>query len=218
MKFQFSIRTALKRAWHIYKTHPTFFLLLSVVMVILNVSARGKGSILVNIVAVAAAIIWSYVWLSAALAAVDGKEERLTIRAIGTHFPSFRQVLKLLGVELLAGLIIVAGTILLIIPGIYCVVRLAFTNLSFVDRQGKIRETVRYSWNLVKGGTFWTVLLVVIVMAALLLLGAVFFGIGLLLTYPIAILLLTQLYRELTTHHEQQIIVQPAEIAQVAAE
>jgi uncharacterized membrane protein len=220
MKFKFSISDALKSSWALFAAHPWFFLLLSVVMAVLNISARADHFIVVTILAALAALVWSYVWLSATLAAVDGKTDLLKVSALTKHFPTARQFFKLLCLGILSGIIIFCGLILLILPGIYFMIRLSFANLAFVDRQGSVKQSLRYSWHLVTGDVFWKVALVLLVVIAIVLVGALLFGIGLLISYPIALLLIAHFYRALSVHQQaqQEIVQQPTEIAPVSSE
>jgi membrane-anchored glycerophosphoryl diester phosphodiesterase (GDPDase) len=217
MPFHFSIRDALKKSWTLYKTNFWYFSVLALGIVILNISPKEE-SILLSLVTVIAALIWSYVWLSSTLAAVDEKTDLLKLGAIGKHFPSLKQAWKFLLLGILVGLIIIGGLILLIIPGIYFMVRLAFTNLSMVDQKGNVKGSIKHSWKLVQKDVFWTVLLTMLLVLVLTILGAIAFGIGFLITYPIAMLTLTQLYRTLVARPAQEVIVQPVEIPAEAAQ
>ena len=213
MKFHFSIRTALKESWHIFATHLLFFIVLSVVMLVLNVVSHEGENVFVSILIGIAIIIWSYVWLSAALAAVDGKNDLLQLSAIHQHFPSFRQFWKIIAIGILSAVISLVGFILLIIPGIYFMTRLAFANLSYVDRQAGVRQSLRYSWYLVRKEVFWTVLLTLIVCLVISVAGIALLWVGFLVAYPISMLLITKLYRTLTLNHPpQEVVLQPLEV------
>jgi membrane-anchored glycerophosphoryl diester phosphodiesterase (GDPDase) len=121
---------------------------------------------------------------------------------------------------LLGGIIIIGGFILLIIPGIYIAIRLSLANLSFIDKNEGIKKALRSSWDMIKGGTFWTAVLVMITSVFLYMIGIVLFGIGILVTYPLAMILMAKFYRALTVAHGQHsvvaetttTVVQPAEI------
>lgn len=215
MKFNFSIRTALKDSWQLFIKHAGFFIGLAFVMIIFSAfshthHSRGPLDVVLTVVVVIATILWSYVWISAALAAVDGKEAVLNFKSLSVHMPTIKQFFMLIFVGIIAGLIIAVGFVLLIIPGIYFLMRLTFATTSYVDRQGSIKQSLEYSWHLVKGTIFWTVFLVLIIEVVLMILGAITI-IGSLVTYPIALLLMTHLYRALTIHHRNLATQTPAE-------
>ncbi|MEO5645980.1 MAG: hypothetical protein ABIO57_02835 [Candidatus Paceibacterota bacterium] len=208
MKFTFSIRAALHKSWDLYVKHILFFIGLAFIMVLFSIFSNYHHShstpdVLLTIIVVIATILWTYVWIHAALAAVDGKEELLNFRSIAAHMPTARQFFGLVVVGVLVGIIVGVGFILLIIPGVYFLTRLAFANTAYVDRQQGIRKSLRYSWKLVTGKVFWTAFLVLIMEVGLMILGALPAMLGMLITYPIGILLMTRLYRDLSTYHAQ---------------
>lgn len=213
MKFQFSIRDALKESWQIFTAHPWYFIVLAFVSLILNLVSRGEH-VIIAVLVIIASIIWGYVWVSSSLAAVDGKHDMLQFSMIEKHLPSFTQFWKLIAVGVLSGLIIIAGTILLIIPGLYFMIKLSFANLAFVDRQGKITDALKYSWNITKGSRqFWKTVLVLLTIIGLVILGLIALGVGILIAYPLAMLLIAKLYRALEQQMPaQDVVVQPEEI------
>lgn len=206
MSFTFSVRTALKKSWNLFAARPQFFMVLAFVMVVFSAfSDSKKGGDPLNIaltaLVVIASILWSYVWISVSLAAVDGRNDVLNLRSISKHMPSVRQFFALIGVGICVGIVVILGFVLLIIPGIYLLVRLSFSNTALVDREQGVVASMKYSWGLVKGKIFWTVLIVFFVQLMLFVVGTIPFMIGLLITYPIGMLLMTTLYRDLTVFH-----------------
>ena len=214
MKFNFSIRTAIKESWAIFLQAPWFFVTLSLLMALFNfVGGEDTPSVFVFL-AVIASIILAYVWLSVVLAAVDGKTDMLQFSQLRTHLPSWRGLAFFIIIGIVAGLFKILGFIALIIPGIYIMTRLMFVNIAFVDRKGGVMQTLRYSWHMVKGDAFWTAFLTGIVSFGLVILGILLLGVGFLVLYPISKLLIAKLYRALSLHHEEQsLIVQPEELA-----
>jgi hypothetical protein len=212
MTFNFSIRTALKDSWKLFSRHWGFFIGLAFIMIIFSTFSHSHHSyqsldVALTVIVAIATILWGYVWISASLAAVDGKEDILNFRSLSVHMPTLRQFFMLIIVGIVAGLIIAVGFILLIIPGIYFLIRLAFASTAYVDRNGGVKESLEYSWHLVKGKIFWTVFLVLIIEIALMVFGAITI-IGWLITYPLALLLMTHLYRALTIHHRNTLAAQ----------
>ena len=216
MEFEFSIRATLRSVWPIFTKNIWYFGALSLVMVVINLLSKTHASPVWTLVVFVASIIWTYVTISSVLAAIDGKEQMLRFDSLKLHLPTFRQFIKLFGLTLASFVMVVAGFIMLILPGIYFMIRLLFSNFAFVDRQGSIIQSMRFSWRLVKGEIFWTVFLAFMVTVTLILLGLFLFGIGILVTYPIAMLFLAKLYRELVSHQPKaQVVEQPKEISPV---
>lgn len=83
----------------------------------------------------------------------------LTVRAaqnktvnLGEVWEEFKaKAWRLIGVEILFGLIVVVGLILLIIPGIYFIGRLIMAPIILVDQNTGIREAINRSWDLTRG-------------------------------------------------------------------
>ncbi len=164
-----------------------------------------------------------------------------TVQGLFKHLPTVMQWLKVFGVSIIVslpimvalGLLVTFGIvglpllfmgvgltisigaaylILVVIPVIYVSTRLMFATISFVDRQKGVRDAIRYSWSITKGTKFWTIFLTVVVLAILLILvGICTFGFGLIVAYPIALLVVIQLYRALeggnTTEAVEPVVV-----------
>jgi uncharacterized membrane protein len=204
MPFNFSITKAFKDSWKMFKQHWAFFMGLAFVMIILNLFTQDHHhNALLLILVCIAAVIWSYVLISVSLAAIDHKNDILNFKSLSVHMPTGRQFLMIIAIGLCAGIIVAVGFVLLIIPGIYFLTRLIFANTAYVDRQGSVRQSLEYSWHLVKGKIFWTVFLVLIIEIALIAGGTILFLVGALVTYPLAMLLVTHLYRALTVYHKK---------------
>lgn len=215
MEFHFSIREALRDSWTLFKTHWQFFTSIAAVVALLNILGGGKRTpILVSLILGVAAFIWSIVMMKISLAAADGKAELLSFSSVKEMFPSWQQILGMAGVGILGGLLILAGLVLLIIPGIYVAFRLGLANLSYIDRGEGIRKALRHSWEITKGPIFWTAVLISLVSLVLYIVGIIFFGIGILVTYPLALILMAKFYRAATAHHgvAQTVVPQPQEI------
>lgn len=215
MEFNFSIKGALRESWELFKKHIWFFVGLSAVTAVLNLLGGAKKvPNLVVFVLMIATFVWSIVVMKISLAAADNKEELFSFSKIQSVLPDWKQILGILGVGILGGLLVLCGLVLLIIPGIWVAFRLSVANLSYLDKNEGIRKALRTSWNMTKGKIFWTAVLVGLVAGLLYIVGLIVFGIGILVTYPLAIILMAKFYRALTTYHghASEVVVQPAEI------
>jgi len=92
------------------------------------------------------------------------------------------------------------GTILLIIPGIYLFVRLQFFGYYIVDKNASgtnvIIESLQRSWELTRG-IAGKVFLLDLAFLGLIILGAIPFGLGLLIVVPLIVLTLAYVYRRI---------------------
>ncbi len=210
--FTFSITDNIRTAWATFKRHAWFYVGITIIMGLLNIpdSLKEEQHIVLTIAISIVSIVFSYMLLSIFLRAVDGKDEVLRFSALRTHLPTFHQFLMIIEIGILVGLAVLGGLVLLIIPGIYILVRFSLAQFAYIDRNGRAINALRYSWKLVTKDVFWTVLLTLLTAIVLIVVGAVFFGIGLLVTYPIAMLLIAQLYRALTLRSE---ITEPVIVA-----
>jgi membrane-anchored glycerophosphoryl diester phosphodiesterase (GDPDase) len=215
MEFNFSIKGALKESWELFKKHIWFFISLSAVTAVLNLLGGSKKVPgLVVFILMIVTFVWSVLVMKVSLAAADNKEESFSFSKIKSFLPDWKQALGIVGVGIIGGLLVLCGLILLIIPGIWVAFRLSVANLSYLDKNEGVRKALRTSWDMTKGKIFWTAVLVGLVAGFLYIVGLIVFGIGILVTYPLAIILMAKFYRALTVHHghTSAVVVQPAEI------
>lgn len=100
-------------------------------------------------------------------------------------------------VSLMAALIIFAGTILCIIPGIIAAIGLMYAYSFLADRNITWSEALSSSWNLVKA-RFWDHLVLAIALLGINILGALACGIGVFVTGPLSAIAITVAYEDLT--------------------
>jgi len=213
--FTFSISAAIQSAWQVFTRHLRFFVVLGIISILFMYAGDSdRMPLWITMVANVGSLLWSVVWLKASLAAARNDESRLSLVALRDLLPTLREAGMLVGIALFTVLIVLCGLILLIIPGIYVAIRLAFGNLAYLDRREGIQKSVRYSWDITKGTRFWTAALTVIVVILFGITGALFFGVGLLIAYPICMILMAILYVRLSAYHGamMEVIEQPLEI------
>lgn len=214
MEFTFSITQTVKDAWTLFKLHWKFFVGVTLVVFVLNLLGGEKIPGIIQFIAFIGSIVWSIVMMKISLFAADAHEQELSFSRIKSMLPHWKQVLGIIGVAILSLLIVLGGFVLLIVPGIYFAFRLSFSYLAFLDRHEGIKKSLRYSWDITKGSVIWTVILTSIVSGLLYLVGFILLGVGILVTYPIAMILMAKLYRTLSARNSGHMAVapQPAEI------
>ncbi len=213
--FSFPIRKNLRRAWDLFAAHYLYFGAFALVMVLCNVLTQRHGGLITQLLVIIVSTIWGYVGISSALAAVEGKPALLKFDSLSLHFPTLKRFFLLIGLSIATSVFVLAGFIMLILPGIYFLVRLSLAQFSFVDRGEGIVPSMKHSWVLVKGDRFWTGLLVLVVAGAVVIAGVILFGIGVLVAYPVALIFLALFYKTLESAyaHDSAAVPQPAEIA-----
>ena len=94
--------------------------------------------------------------------------------------------LKYFAVNLLVGLIIMVGTVLCIIPGIFFATRLAFADWYILDHpEAGIGDALSASWNMTKGN-FWSVLGLLFTEIVIVMIGFLLCCIGMYFAVPLA--------------------------------
>ncbi len=112
-------------------------------------------------------------------------------------FSPYRLVFKYLVVSIISGLITLIGILLLVIPGIIFSLKLQFWPWLMVDRNLGVGDSLRESWQMTKGVKL-NLLLFNIILVFLTLIGALIFGIGLLVAIPVTQLATAYVYRQLS--------------------
>lgn len=100
----------------------------------------------------------------------------------------------------LYGVIVILGTILFIVPGIYFGIKYGFAPYLFIDKKTGIWEAFNLSAKLTQGikwKLFWFQVLMILILIA----GALALLVGLFFAYPTALLAEVYVYRKLTHHH-----------------
>ena len=211
MIFDFPIRKTLREVWQIFKNHWMFFIAISMVTLLVNVffNRLQEWNSLYEIPALLCtaffSIVWGFVWSKVSLLTVYKKEDELELSNLRNFLPTGKQFCQVVGIALYVGVILLGGFILFIIPGFYFMVRLGFSNLIFVDKGLSIKESVKYSWNITKGARFWTILLVLMIAISFITIGALVVGVGIVITYPIVMMLVAHLYKALDEFNIAQI-------------
>lgn len=93
-------------------------------------------------------------------------------------------------------IIIVPVFVAFIIPAIYVASRLFPAKYLSVDKYQGARKNIRESWNMTKGNG-WRITWKIILVGLFILLGFVAFVVGMIITLPIGMIVLTMMYREI---------------------
>jgi uncharacterized membrane protein len=105
---------------------------------------------------------------------------------------------RFLGAEVLAGIIIFVGFLLLVVPGVIASLGLCFVLYVVIDREAGPINALKESWRLTKGSK-WQLFLLVLALIGLNLLGLLLLLVGILVTVPITWLAVTHAYRTLAS-------------------
>jgi uncharacterized membrane protein len=203
MQQAFSIEESLWFGWEKTRKHSRLIfqavLALFAVQVMQAIVAKVlEGTLLgiaANIVLVVVSVILSTGVLVISLRIAQGKRVKL-----GDLIPPGQLVWWYVCASALAGIIILAGFIALIIPGIYFALRFSMVRFAIVDG-AEITESLKKS-SVLTEGVKWRLLGFMIVTVALNVVGALFFLVGLLITLPVTMIAYAHIYLKLQHHVE----------------
>ena len=120
------------------------------------------------------------------------------VPAFADTFAHLRSGPKFLVAQILYLLMVVIGLLLLVVPGVYLGVRYALFAFCFADGQTNLLRCFQQSALLSKGATTG-LLRVLPALLVLNLLGASLLALGLFVTVPLSVLIMTDVYRQLAT-------------------
>lgn len=188
----FYIGEAIKSAWEFTKAHLGFLIVYQLILIIFSLLTHfTKDQWFWVIICTLITILLKMGFVNSALLITKGikpqfdqlyKNWRLSIRWVVANF--------------LFGFMFIIGLILFIIPGLYVWARYGFYSFALLDQNLGPIQALQKSAEITKGNR-WHVFWLFIVCALLDLLGIMLFGIGILITGPLALITLAIVYRQL---------------------
>lgn len=191
MQFTFKVGSKIKEAWPIYKENLGTLLLMSVVTFIVSMISSDSNFIIEILSFVVSALVF-YVWTRFIFALLEKKKFNPFSKVA---LPSLLQYWNLIKTVIVYSLCILGGMILLIVPGLYFIGRLAFAPYLSVEKNQGARKSIKESWEATRGNgwkIFWKSLLIGLFM----LVGFLALFLGIFITYPLGLILMIMLYRE----------------------
>jgi len=198
-----SMRHAFDFAWPAFKKHFGLFtaVLLTifgawVVLEIVVIAGQRFGILLWVVMHLAFLIFFAGVELGLiqiSRALSDGK-----VPAFADTFAHLPLGPKFLAAQMLYLLMVVIGLLLLVVPGVYLGVRYALFGFCFADGERNLLRCFQQSAIISKGATTG-LLWILAALFVLNLLGASLLALGLFITVPLSVLVMTDVYRQLTT-------------------
>lgn len=199
--YRINIQSIFLEAWQQFKTRPLFFIAITVFTFILS-SVFGELANRVRDIYplfglplslctsfIEALVMFGY--LSIHMHSVRGEKPVFSDLFVWSPF-----FWRYLGTTILFGLMITVGLIALIVPGLVLISTFFFSSFIAIDRGLYPRKALMESIKLTQGirlQIFQFIVSIIIINLA----GALLFGIGLFITYPLSVLASLFLYREL---------------------
>lgn len=196
----FSITEAIKTGWQ--KTFQNVGLWLGIMLtagitniVLTNITSNSEGilSLILTIASIVIQTIIEIGIIGIALRLLDGHPVKYT--DIFQGYPLTGQFLMALVV---GSVIVAAGLIVFIIPGIYIGLRLSQSFYLVVDQKLSGIDALKRSWAITQGHAL-QLLLLAIVVGLINMVGAIALLIGLLVTIPTTTIAMAFVYRKLST-------------------
>jgi uncharacterized membrane protein len=186
-----SVGHVLRRSWEIFRANMGLVFAIAVVQVLI-LSIAGVIPVLPLLVAgpLTAGCNYTLVRL------VRGED--VEIRDV---FDGFKEFGRTLGVSLAEILLIVIGTILLIVPGVIVAVGLFPALYLVLDADHGVKDTLRVSWELMRGYK-WDLFVLSVVVFLLCLLGVLALVIGAVFVGVYATVVMATAYDELSKRRE----------------
>ncbi|MES2007164.1 MAG: hypothetical protein V4436_03595 [Patescibacteria group bacterium] len=194
----FSIEESLKFAWQKLKTHSAVLFGGAVILFVLDIIAQMADKSLGDTgMGVAAGLL-----LLVASIVLNLGFFLLTLKIARGESPSLKEIIpparlgfQIFLVSILVSLLVFAGLILLIIPGIYFMLRFGLANYA-VAEGSPLMESFEKSTKLTEGHK-WQLLGFLAVFIVINILGAIPFGLGLILTIPLTMVAYAHVYLKL---------------------
>ena len=205
-KKDFNIEEALQYGWNVMKANIWFFVGVIVVAwaitwiptIIANGVQRDFAGLafIFRIIGFVANIIISIGLITIALKFLDDQQPMFeNLFSFKPHFWKF------LGASILTGLVVWAGFLLFIVPGIYWALKFQFYSYFVVDQGCDPVEAMRRSSKITQD-VKWKLLGFGIVLAIINIIGFVCLVVGLLVTIPVTLLAYSSVYRKLLSQTE----------------
>jgi uncharacterized membrane protein len=201
---KFSVQESIKFGWETFKKYPAF--LIGVVLAVFiiswvfstltnNLSNNGTEpnliSLLVNIVGMIVNMIVSMGMAKIAITLARGGKP-----AWDDLYNQYPKIVNYFIASFLFGLMVIAGLILLIVPGIYLALKFHLFSYLIVDKNLGAIDALKESAKITKG-SMWNLLIFWIVTMIVVIIGAILFLVGLLVAVPVVLVAGGYVYNKL---------------------
>ena len=198
----FSKKEAISYGWKTTKANFKFFILLMLSLFAINVfpgilrdNITDKNSLIAFLISIISWILQLIVGLGLIKIALEIQDHKKT--RYSDLFSESHMVVNYFLASFLYGLIVVAGLILLIAPGIIWGIKFQYFSYFIVDKEMGPIDALKASSKITKG-SIWNIFLLRILLGLINIGGALLFGVGLLATVPTAMMAEVHVFRKLS--------------------
>jgi uncharacterized membrane protein len=200
----FSKKEAISYGWNATKKNFRFFILLMLSLFAINILpgilrsslTPDKNSLIAFLISILSWILQLIVGLGLIKIALEIQDHKKT--HYSELFSQSHMIINYFLASVLYGLIIVAGLILLIVPGIIWGIKFQYFSYFIVDKQLGPIEALKESSKITKG-SIWNIFLLRVLLGLINIGGTLLLGVGLLVTVPITMMAEVHVFRKLTT-------------------
>lgn len=197
----FSIEEALRFGWHKTRAHSGILFQAMLVIFAVQVASSIVQKVLANTLQgglAAVALMVLEIVLGAGFTLIALKLAKGEHTSLQDLIPRAHLVWLYFCVSVVVGSMVVGGFILLIVPGIYLLVRFSMARFAVLEG-AHIVESLKKSSHLTQGSK-WHLFGFLLVLVLLNLVGALLFLVGLLVTVPVTTLAYAHVYLKLKSH------------------
>lgn len=151
------------------------------------------GKVIVNVISALFSFLFSLGYLKNIFQALDGEEPQFS-----AYGQQAKNILSYFFASLIMGIVVMAGCLFFIIPGIYLALRLQFFLAFIIEENAGIIESLHRSWEITKGQVM-PLFILALVMIGIVILGCILFGIGIFVAIPLIYMMYAYVFRKLNT-------------------
>ena len=197
---KFSIDESFRHGWEIFKANKKVLILATIIIMLLggigksNQQHEMRWGILATIVSLVffiVSVVLQIGWYKLLLKFEDGLKPKL-----GELLGYEQLFFKFLITQVISGILVLVGFILLIVPGVYFLLTYGFASLIAVDTNLSISESFKESKR-ITAGSKGRLFLFFVAVVALNIIGAIALVVGLLVSIPVSMLAYIHVYRTL---------------------
>ncbi len=200
---RFSKREAVEFGWRTMRANLPVFLIYLVVSMLAGFFFSGFAGLFEKRLPVLSLIFnLGYILLTIAINIVGIKialkfcdNDQRAIEQVISFTPS--QFLKFAAGYILYSLLVAAGLILLIVPGLFFMVKYQYAVYFLADKDTGISEAFQMS-SAITGGIKWELFVFLILLSLINMAGVICFFVGLIVTIPVTMVAMAYVYRKLS--------------------
>jgi uncharacterized membrane protein len=194
----FSIEESLKFGWQKTKTHSTILFQVLLTIFALNVVFQIVDKVLqdtamgflASVILSVASVVINIGFMIIALKIARGEEA-----VYKDIIPPAQLVWSVFIASFLVGILVLVGLVFLIVPGVYFALRFSMASYAVIDG-ARVLESFKKSTELTEGYK-WQLLGLFLVFLLINIIGAIPFGLGLLVTIPVTMIASAHVYQSL---------------------